>query len=118
MPGPCGSPDRGTGAAALPLSGLVDMHFERIAVQAYSGYMPNERPVRFAFSGRQYRIVDIADRWYEGYSAPAHLDYFKVIADDSAALHPALQQPVLRLVNTDCRRKSPVMINACRAVPI
>ena len=81
LPGPCGSPDRGTGAAALPLSGLVDMHFERIAVQAYSGYRPNERPVRFAFRGRQYRIVDIADRWYEGYSAPAHLDYFKVIAD-------------------------------------
>jgi len=58
------------------------MHFERISVQAYSGYKVNERPVSFSLRGRRYRVIEIVDRWYEGYNGPAALDYFKVIADD------------------------------------
>ena len=58
------------------------MQFEKISVQAYSGYRANERPVSFAFRGSQYRVVEISDRWYEGNDGPAQLDYFKVIADD------------------------------------
>ena len=58
------------------------MNFEKISVKAYSGYKANERPECFAFRGRQYRVVEVLDRWYEGYSGSAHLDYFKVTADD------------------------------------
>jgi hypothetical protein len=58
------------------------MQFEKISVQAYSGYKANERPESFIYRGRQYRVVEIADRWYEGSSGPVQLDYYKIIADD------------------------------------
>ena len=58
------------------------MHFEKISVQAYCGYKVNERPVSFTFRGRQYQVIEIIDRWYEGGGCPAQLDYFKVTADD------------------------------------
>ena len=58
------------------------MKFEKISVQAYSGYKVNERPVSFEFRGRSYRVVDICDRWYEGYCRSVQLDYFKVLAED------------------------------------
>jgi hypothetical protein len=58
------------------------MHFERISVQAYSGYKVNERPKSFLYRGRQYQVIEIIDRWYEGGGGPAQLDYFKVITDD------------------------------------
>jgi len=58
------------------------MNFERIRVHAYCGYKANERPESFSFRGRQYYVVEIADRWYEGGYGPVQLDYFKVIADD------------------------------------
>jgi len=58
------------------------VNFEHIRVQAYYGYKANERPESFSFRGRQYRVVEIADRWYEGGYGPVQLDYFKVIADD------------------------------------
>ncbi len=58
------------------------MNFETVAVQAYSGYKANERPVSFTFRGRHYRVIEITDRWYGGSGGPAPLDYFKVAADD------------------------------------
>lgn len=58
------------------------MKFEKISVEAYSGYKVNERPVSFLFRGRWFRVVEIRDRWYEGRSVSPQLDYFKVRADD------------------------------------
>jgi len=58
------------------------MKFEKINAEAYSGYKVNERPVAFTFRGRQYRVVEVRDRWYEGRSGSQQLDYFKVRADD------------------------------------
>jgi hypothetical protein len=65
------------------------MQFEKISLQAYSGYKVNERPESFIFRGKQYQIIEIIDRWYEGSGGPAQLDYFKVITDDQ-------QQYILR----------------------
>lgn len=58
------------------------MQFEKISVQAYSGYKVNERPESFTYRGRQYQVIEIIDRWYEGGGGPTQLDYFKVITDD------------------------------------
>jgi hypothetical protein len=60
------------------------MKFEKVHVSVYSGYMANERPASFRFSGRDYKVEKIIDRWYEGStksSAPP-MNYFKVLADD------------------------------------
>lgn len=58
------------------------MKFEKIQVKAYSGYKANERPVSFEYRGKNHTVLDIADRWYEGYGGGAALDYFRVQADD------------------------------------
>ncbi len=60
------------------------MEFENIDVQVYSGYKVNERPIAFKLRDREYKVITIVDRWYEG-SLGAHepvMDYFKVRADD------------------------------------
>jgi hypothetical protein len=59
------------------------MQFAVIEVQCYAGYKSNERPVSFWFRGREYQIIEIIDRWYEGsaYSSKPLLDYFKVKTD-------------------------------------
>ena len=60
------------------------MQFEVIEVRCYAGYKSNERPVSFSLSGREYHIIEIIDRWYEGsaHSFMPLLNYFKVKADD------------------------------------
>jgi hypothetical protein len=58
------------------------MNFEPVTVQAYAGYKANERPVSFISRGRNYRGIEIIDRWYEGSGGAVPLDYFKVAADD------------------------------------
>jgi hypothetical protein len=60
------------------------MQFEIIEVQCYSGYKSNDRPVRFSFNGREFRVMQIIDRWYEGSldSSMPVLDYFKILTDD------------------------------------
>jgi hypothetical protein len=60
------------------------MQFEVIEVQCYAGYKSNERPVSFSLSGREYHIVEIIDRWYEGSadSSMPLLNYFKIKTDD------------------------------------
>jgi hypothetical protein len=61
------------------------MKFEVIDVQAYSGYKHNERPISFRFQGKDYKVVEIVDRWYEGSveSDKPHMNYFKVRAEDA-----------------------------------
>ncbi len=56
------------------------MQCEVIAVECYSGYKANERPVAFTFQGRRREIVEIVDRWYEGDLQAGHpqVSYFKV----------------------------------------
>jgi hypothetical protein len=36
----------------------------RVLVDAYSGYMANERPLRFTLGERVIEITEILDRWY------------------------------------------------------
>ena len=60
------------------------MKFEVIDVQCYAGYKSNEKPTSFRFRGRDFQIVEVLDRWYEG-SPDAnmpYLNYFKVKAAD------------------------------------
>ena len=49
----------------------------KIAVETYSGYKADERPVAFALGNKKYRVVDLIDRWYD-----PSCDYFKVKAAD------------------------------------
>jgi hypothetical protein len=49
----------------------------KIAVETYSGYKADERPVAFTLGDKKYRVVDLVDRWYD----PSG-DYFKVKAVD------------------------------------
>lgn len=61
------------------------MKFEVIDVQAYSGYKHNEKPISFRFQGKDYKVVEIVDRWYEGSveSNKPYMNYFKVRAEDA-----------------------------------
>ena len=56
------------------------MPYEQIAVECYSGYRANERPLAFIFEDRRWQGEEIVDRWYEGGLHPSEpaLDYFKV----------------------------------------
>jgi len=56
------------------------MNFERIAVECYSGYKLNERPLVFTYEGRRCEIQEIIDRWHEGGidSTRPEVSYFKV----------------------------------------
>jgi hypothetical protein len=49
----------------------------RVEVEAYAGYKPDERPLRFGFGERKYEVVELLDKWY----GPADT-WFKVVADD------------------------------------
>jgi len=49
-----------------------------IEVESYSGYRADERPVRFAMSGRVYEVVEVEDRWYS-----PHSTFFRVVASDA-----------------------------------
>src|SRR5208283_1433261 len=53
---------------------------ERVAVECYSGYKANERPLAFTFEGRRWEVEEIVDRWYEGglRAEDPQVDYFKV----------------------------------------
>jgi len=51
-----------------------------IKVESYSGYKADEYPKCFYLDDQKNEIVNIVDRWYQGYSDP-HVpasDYFKV----------------------------------------
>lgn len=56
------------------------MQCEVIAVECYSGYKANERPMAFSFQGRRREIAEILDRWYEGdlQAGRPQVNYFKV----------------------------------------
>jgi hypothetical protein len=56
------------------------MQCETIAVESYSGYKANERPVAFTFQGRRWEVSEIVDRWYEGglQAGGPQVNYFKV----------------------------------------
>ena len=62
----------------------VDVKYEQIQVECYSGYKVNERPTAFTYQGCRWEISEILDRWYEGglnAGCPA-TDYFKVRTAD------------------------------------
>jgi hypothetical protein len=49
----------------------------RVAVQCYSGFRADERPLRFKLGERTFEVEEIEDRWYSPGS-----DYFRLRADD------------------------------------
>jgi hypothetical protein len=50
-----------------------------IEVESYSEYRADERPFRFAMSGRTYEVIEVEDRWY----SPRAM-YFRVVASDGS----------------------------------
>jgi hypothetical protein len=46
-------------------------------VQCYSGYRPDERPLRFVFHGHEYEVQDLDGQWYS-----PDATYFRVRAQD------------------------------------
>lgn len=48
-----------------------------LTVEAYSGYMADERPVAFRLGGRRIAVREILDRWYGEDHA-----YFKLTGED------------------------------------
>jgi len=49
----------------------------QIAVETYSGFKADERPVRFRLGERWIAVRDLLDRWYDPAGA-----YFRVRAED------------------------------------
>ena len=56
------------------------MEFIPIKVECHSGYKADEYPRRFIWGHIEFEIIEIIDRWYEGYhkSSPKDVNYFKV----------------------------------------
>ncbi len=55
-----------------------------VKVECYSGYKPDEYPLRFYWDTIKFEIVEVLDRWYQGSQSvefPA-ADYFKVRTSD------------------------------------
>lgn len=48
-----------------------------LRVKTYSGHRADERPLSFSLDQREFRVVELLDRWY----GPDHA-YFKLRADD------------------------------------
>lgn len=48
-----------------------------LRVESYSGYKPDERPLRFQLGERWLNVEEIVDRWYD-----PHATYFRVRAED------------------------------------
>jgi hypothetical protein len=46
-------------------------------VECYSGYRPDERPLRFVFHGHEYEVQDLDGQWYS-----PEATYFRVRAQD------------------------------------
>ena len=57
---------------------------EPIRVSSYSGYKGEERPERFEYKGKTFRVLEITDRWMEGTSIAGDgiKSYFRVKGDD------------------------------------
>lgn len=58
----------------------TDRIYQPAAVECYSGYKANERPVAFSCQDRRREIVEILDCWYEGALGADRpvVNYFKV----------------------------------------
>lgn len=50
-----------------------------VEVEAYSGFKPDERPLRFRLGDRWLAVLDVSDRWYDPGAT-----YFRVLAEDGA----------------------------------
>ena len=59
------------------------MEFIPIKVECHSGYKADEYPSKFTWGYTEFEIIEIIDRWHEGYhnSAPKAVNYFKVKTD-------------------------------------
>jgi hypothetical protein len=52
------------------------MALQLVRVECYSGYKPEERPVRIVFQAQTLEIVEVEDRWYSPGAT-----YFRVRAE-------------------------------------
>ena len=55
-----------------------------IEVRCHSGYKADEYPKSFTWYEKEFRIMEIIDRWYQADRDPEvpEADYYKVKADD------------------------------------
>lgn len=51
-----------------------------VKVECHSGYKADEYPKRFIWDHSEFEIIEIIDRWYDGYqkSNSRSADYFRV----------------------------------------
>ena len=52
----------------------------QVEVVAYSGFRADERPLKLILAGREYRVVELLDKWY----GPEET-WFKVRTDDGGS---------------------------------
>ena len=59
------------------------MNLIPIQVECHDGYKADEYPRKFKRDHTEFEIMEILDRWYEGYaeSDPQTVHYFRVKAD-------------------------------------
>jgi hypothetical protein len=59
------------------------MELTPIKVTCHSGYKADEYPVSFIWKDIPFNIIEITDRWYEGYNKPPEKrsDYFRIKTD-------------------------------------
>ncbi|HPW68902.1 MAG: hypothetical protein M0R18_07050 [Deltaproteobacteria bacterium] len=52
----------------------------KVQVECRGGHPHHEIPVAFTHEGRHHCIIEITDRWFEGWNMPGRvgLDYYKV----------------------------------------
>ena len=56
------------------------MKLRKVQVECRGGHPHHEIPVAFTHEGRHHCIIEITDRWFEGWNMPGRvgLDYYKV----------------------------------------
>ena len=59
------------------------MEFVPVRIECHSGNKADEYPKKFIWDNVEFEIVDIIDRWYEGYqqSSPHTVNYYRVRTD-------------------------------------
>jgi hypothetical protein len=50
---------------------------QTVRVESYSGYKPDERPLRIVFAAQTLEIAEVEDRWYSPGAT-----YFRVLAEN------------------------------------
>ena len=56
------------------------MEYFPVKVQCHSGYKADEYPKKFIWDHVEFGIIEVIDRWYEGYRTSGHgtVHYYRV----------------------------------------